>query len=137
MEKVLKDVGQFMDATSDPRPANPELPHPNVRALRVRLLREEFTEYLEAEETDDLVEIADALADLTYIVAGTALKYGIPLDEVFREVHETNMAKFPGGIADVRADGKVMKPEGWKPPDIAALLERRGWRKQKDEVVNG
>jgi len=137
MEKVVKDVGEFMDATSDPRPTKPELPAPAVRALRIRLLREEFDEYIEAENDNDLVEIADALADLTYIAVGTALKYGIPLDVVFREVHATNMAKFPDGKANVRSDGKVLKPEGWKPPDIAALLQRHGWETQKDGVANG
>jgi len=128
MKSVLDAVSAFMDATQDARPAQPELPPPPTRDLRKRLLQEEFDEYLEGEENDDIVEISDALADMIYIIAGTALKYGIPLDEVFAEVQRSNMEKFPNGRAVIRPDGKILKPEGWKPPDIRAVLETAGYR---------
>jgi predicted HAD superfamily Cof-like phosphohydrolase len=95
-----------------------------VRALRRRLLNEEFTEYLQAETKDDLVEIADALADIIYIACGTAVSYGIPLDRVFAEVHRSNMAKLgPNGKPILRDDGKVMKPANWSPPNVSGIIK--------------
>ena len=67
----------------------------NVRAGRISLLEEEWQEYKEAEASDDLVEVADALGDMVYVIAGTALAYGIPLDRVFQEIHDSNMTKDP------------------------------------------
>ncbi len=84
------------------------------RDLRIRLLEEEWNEYLEAEGFDDLVGIADALADMIYIIAGTALVYGIPLDRVFDEVQRSNMSKFADGV-NVREDGKILKGASYSP----------------------
>lgn len=100
------------------------------RELRMSLLEEEFNEYFDAEENADIVEIADALADIIYIALGTAVSYGIPLDKVFEEVHRSNMAKLVDGKVLRRADGKIQKPEGWTPPDIAGIL-----KKSHDEIV--
>lgn len=95
------------------------------RNLRMRLLEEEMREYLEAEKTNDFVEIADALADIIYIAAGTALCYGIPLDDVFDEVHRSNMAKLGAdGKPLRREDGKIIKPKNWTPPDIEGVLKK-------------
>ncbi len=94
-----------------------------TRMLRIRLLIEEVCEYLKAEQHNDIVEIADALGDIGVICDGTAWEYGIPLDEVRQEIHQSNMAKAPGGVVRKRADNKVLKPEGWKPPNIRAVLE--------------
>ena len=99
------------------------------RELRMSLLEEEFNEYVDAEEDADIIEIADALADIIYIALGTAVSYGIPLDKVFEEVHRSNMAKLVDGKVLRRADGKVQKPEGWTPPDIAGVL-----KKSHDEI---
>jgi predicted HAD superfamily Cof-like phosphohydrolase len=92
------------------------------RDLRKKLLIEEVNEYYNAEYADDLVEIADALADIIYIACGTAVSYGIPLDRVFTEVHRSNMAKLVDGKVLRRSDGKIQKPEGWTPPDIETIL---------------
>ena len=67
----------------------------------------------------DLVEIADGLADLIYVLIGTSIAYGIDLEPIWDEVHKTNMAKVGGGV---RGDGKILKPEGWEPPEIERLL---------------
>ena len=96
----------------------------NERELRINLLQEEFNEYLNAEEKADIVEIADALADIIYIACGTAVSYGIPLADVFEEVHASNMAKLVDGKVIRREDGKIQKPEGWQPPDIKSVLEK-------------
>lgn len=104
----------------------PQIPSEKVRKLRVSLISEEAKELELALLSNDMVEIADACADLIYVVNGTAISYGINLHPVFNEVQRTNMAKVGGGE---RADGKIMKPEGWTPPDIAGVLVKQGWTK--------
>lgn len=96
-----------------------------LRALRRKILREEFKEYEDAEDDDDLVEIADALADIVYVAIGTALEYGIPLDRVLAEVHRSNMSKCVEGKIVKREDGKILKPPTFSPPDIKGVLFRR------------
>lgn len=84
--------------------------------LRRRLLTEEFQEYLTATAADDVIGIADALADMVYVIYGTALHYGIDLDAVLAEVHRSNMTKTG------HHNGKAVKGDGYQPPDIAAVL---------------
>lgn len=102
------------------KPAAPDVARAH---LRMKLIREEFEEFANAWCEDNLVEIADALADMIYVILGTALSYGLPLDLVFAEVHRTNLAKEKGSLRD---DGKIMKPEGWVAPDIAGILKKAG-----------
>jgi predicted HAD superfamily Cof-like phosphohydrolase len=94
-----------------------------LATLRVALLKEEVGEFVTASEKGDLVAIADALADITYVIYGTALTYGIDLDSVLREVHRSNMSKLGSdGKPLIRDDGKVLKSERYFPPDIASVL---------------
>lgn len=124
----VDDVREFHELMEQPSRTVPELPSDEERALRRRLLLEEVKEYIDADIYDDIVEIADGLADMIYIICGTALSYGIPLAEVFAEVHASNMAKRgPDGRIVKREDGKVLKPPGWSPPDIARILREAGW----------
>ena len=118
------DVKDFHVAFGQRVGEKPELPEPEERSLRIKLLTEEFAEYTEAEIEHDLVEIADALADIIYIACGTAVSYGIPLDEIFNEVHRSNMAKLVDGKVLRREDGKIQKPEGWTAPDIKNILDK-------------
>jgi predicted HAD superfamily Cof-like phosphohydrolase len=118
------DVRDFHQAFGQRIGEKPELPDIEERKLRIKLLDEEVFEYTDAEYADDLVEIADALADIIYIACGTAVSYGIPLDDVFAEVNRSNMAKLVDGKVIRRADGKVQKPEGWTAPDIKGVLEK-------------
>ena len=95
----------------------------SLAKLRVALLQEEVGEFITASEKGDLVAIADALADIAYVVYGTALTYGIDLDSVLREVHRSNMSKLGNdGKPLIRDDGKVLKSERYFPPDIASVL---------------
>jgi predicted HAD superfamily Cof-like phosphohydrolase len=95
-----------------------------IRNLRKDLLTEEYFEYLLGEENSDIVEIADALADMIYIINGTALAYGINLPAVFREVHRSNMSKLDeNGNPIFRSDGKVLKGGSYSPPDILSVIE--------------
>lgn len=100
----------------------PDVPAELV-ALRLRLLAEESGELAQATAAGDLVAIADALADITYVVFGTAVTYGIDLDAVVREVHRSNMSKLDAdGRAVLRDDGKVLRSDRYVPPDVRGVL---------------
>jgi predicted HAD superfamily Cof-like phosphohydrolase len=93
--------------------------------LRYKLIREENEEYLEAALKGDLVEVADALGDILYILCGTLLKHGLEnkIDEVFREIQRSNMSKLGADGKPIhREDGKVMKGPNYFKPDIASIL---------------
>lgn len=122
MTNFYTDVKEFQTAVGQHVGENPEFPEHAERALRMRLLEEEWTEYVIGEQNNDLENIAKELADIIYIVCGTAVSYGIPLDRVFDEVHRSNMAKLVDGKPVRREDGKILKPEGWTPPDIKKVL---------------
>ena len=122
MRAAMRNVAAFMRKFGAPVLKTPTIAPPERAALRVELLTEEFIETINAIEREDLVEIADGLADLVYVALGTAHEYGIPLDRVWTEVHRTNMAKAGG---ERREDGKILKPPGWTPPDIAGILAGR------------
>jgi predicted HAD superfamily Cof-like phosphohydrolase len=95
--------------------------------LRYKLMREENEEYLDAAKTGDLVEVADALGDMLYILCGTILKHGMQhkIEEVYREIQKSNMSKLgPGGVPIYREDGKVMKGPDYFRPDIKAILDK-------------
>jgi len=95
-----------------------------TRWLRIGLMAEEMAEYLTAEDAGSLVHIADALGDIGVIADGTALSYGIPLDDVRKEIHRSNMSKLDSNGKPIkRSDGKILKSELYSPPDIAAILE--------------
>jgi predicted HAD superfamily Cof-like phosphohydrolase len=98
----------------------------HLAKLRVVLLEEEVSEFVTASDKGDLVGIADALADMVYVIYGTALTYGIDLDAVLREVHRSNMSKLGSdGKPLIRDDGKVLKSDRYFPPDIATVLSRQ------------
>ena len=122
MTNFYKDVKEFQTAVGQNVGQTPEFPDGPERALRMKLLQEEFDEYNEGEYNNDLENIAKELADIIYIVCGTAVSYGIPLDKVFDEVHRSNMAKLVDGKPIRRDDGKILKPEGWTPPDVKKIL---------------
>lgn len=94
--------------------------------LRYKLMREENEEYLEAAEKGDLVEIADALGDMMYILCGTILSHGLQhkIEEVFEEIQRSNMSKLDAnGKPIYREDGKVLKGESYFKPNIADILK--------------
>lgn len=146
MKDALEKLKEFHLVFNCARQDKPGLTDDKTAVLRCALINEELRELSEAIDADDLVEIADALADLCYVVIGTAVAYGIPLDKVFEEVHRSNMKKAvlceacggaklvsPAGPVCIRCsgtglgvkyreDGKVLKPEGWTPPDIKGVL---------------
>jgi predicted HAD superfamily Cof-like phosphohydrolase len=123
MSNMYQDVKDFQTAVGQNIGVKPELPDPAERELRLRLLKEEYEEYIQGECKNDVENIAKELADIIYIVCGTAASYGIPLDRVFDEVHKSNLSKLgEDGKPLRREDGKILKPQGWKPPDIKSIL---------------
>ena len=94
--------------------------------LRFDLMKEENEEYLEAVQNNDIVEIADALGDMLYILCGTILEHGLQhkIEAVFDEIQRSNMSKLGAdGKPIYREDGKVMKgPNNFK-PNFEAILK--------------
>lgn len=115
-------------AIGDPR-------RPDIKVdqdLRVELIREEFEELKMALAEGNIVEAADALADLQYVINGAAASWGIDLASVYEEVHRSNMSKAAEAVdatntrkltGQKRADGKVMKGPNYSPPDVAGVLK--------------
>jgi predicted HAD superfamily Cof-like phosphohydrolase len=146
---LRSQVQAFHAAIGQTDPTTPQVPSDERVRLRARLITEEYFETMRAlfgdnaslriaeacvlnafdpdcgcEPRVDLVEFADGCADLAYVVEGSMLEFGINSEPIAAEVHRTNMAKVGGGK---RADGKVVKPDGWQPPDIEGELRRQGW----------
>lgn len=97
-----------------------------ARALRRELVKEEYLEFRTADREGNQPELLDAIIDQIWVLWGTALKFWGPekANAAAAEVARTNLAKVIGeGLPLFREDGKVIKPEGWQPPNIAAILE--------------
>ena len=95
--------------------------------LRFNLMKEENEEYLEAANANDLVEVADALGDMLYILAGTIIEHGMQykIDEVFDEIQRSNMSKLgEDGHPIFREDGKVLKGPNYFKPNIGSILKK-------------
>ena len=123
---IMRDVAEFLGS-------NPDQPAPLSRAdllprsrnfLWRALIREEQRELAEAMAQEDIVAIAHEATDLVYVTVGMMVESGIPFDRVWREVHAANMRKVDPTTGEVRhrEDGKILKPEGWTPADVAAAL---------------
>jgi predicted HAD superfamily Cof-like phosphohydrolase len=117
---VFDDQAMFMRAcgqtTSGQNPAQAE--------LYDRLVDEELSELEEAVAAGDRTEEFDAVLDILVVVIGYGLSRGFPMNEGWAEVMRSNMAKIDPqtGAVRRREDGKILKPEGWTPPDLASLL---------------
>lgn len=95
--------------------------------LRFNLMDEENKEYLEAANEGDLVEVADALGDMLYILCGTILEHGMQykIEEVFEEIQKSNMSKLGvDGRPIYREDGKVLKGPNYFRPDIKTIMDK-------------
>lgn len=139
-------VREFHDAFGHPVQCGPVVPTLEHRILRVKLIAEELTELAQASGVSlnicpngkdyrvdvnpisggavDLVECADALGDLRYVVDGSNLVYGFPGEAVLAEIHRSNMSKLGEDRKPIyREDGKVMKGSNYTAPDIARVLQ--------------
>ncbi len=119
MTTTYEDVKEFQVAMGL---AVGDLSAPDItrdQEMRVRLIEEEVTELIDALASGDVVGVADALADIQYVVNGAAIVWGIDLDPVAAEVHRSNMTKRGGKL---REDGKLLKPDHYEPPNIERVL---------------
>lgn len=116
-----EDVKVFMEASDQV-----EIGWGNQCQLYRKLIDEEFTELMDALDNKDMVEVADACADLKWVIEGLEHTLNIPQQEVWDEVARSNLKKIDPltGKVKKREDGKVMKPEGWTPPDIKSIIEQ-------------
>jgi len=113
------DVKTFMDAC-DQKENN----YGSQANLYIDLILEEFKELMVAFGNRDIVEIADACADLKWVIEGLEHTLQIPQQEVWDEVARSNLSKISStGKVIKREDGKVLKPEGWTPPNIKAIIK--------------
>ena len=117
-----KDVREFMtDVAIHKLPAYPQIPSYKIRQLSIALIKEEVNEELiPALEKCDLSEIADGGIDSIVVILDALAFFGIYVQPIWDEIHRTNMLKKGGKF---REDGKLLKPEGWKPPEIEAIIE--------------
>jgi len=145
MNNSYNRVREFMETFGHPVYDEPQLINdPSWEMMRLELIREEFCELLDAlgyedsaeeirrvyintdvdySEKRDLVSAADALGDLEYVTNGMAVGMGINLPAVVKEIHRSNMTKLgPDGKPIYREDGKVLKGEGYEPPDLRTVL---------------
>lgn len=115
-----EDVKTFMDACD--QKSTDYGPQAN---LYMRLIMEEYKELVFAFGNRDMVEIADACADLKWVIEGLEHTLNLPQQEIWDEVARSNLAKIsPNGKVLKREDGKVLKPDGWTPPDIKSILKK-------------
>ena len=94
--------------------------------LRFNLMKEENEEYYEAAKRNDIIEVADALGDMLYILCGTILSHGMQnkIHEVFEEIQRSNMSKLgENGKPIYRKDGKVMKGPKYFKPNIESIIK--------------
>ena len=120
----FEKVGDFMQAFSQEVLYEPILPDFNLAALRLDLIEEEVQELRDGLAKGSMLEIADALTDILYVVYGAGHAFGIDLDECFDEVHSSNMTKLgEDGRPMYRDDGKVMKGPNYREPDLRQFVE--------------
>ena len=119
-------VFHFMHSFGQETLSRPTLPPVDLAELRLDLIQEEVDELATAFINQDIVEIADALTDILYVTYGAGHAFGLDLDECFEEVHQSNMSKLGiDGKPIYREDGKVLKGRGYKPPQLARIIQSK------------
>jgi predicted HAD superfamily Cof-like phosphohydrolase len=155
MEKIdsLNQVAEFHKTFNAPILEQPQIPSIDRCQLRVALLQEELNELKQAIEDQDLVEIADALCDLQYVLSGAVLEFGLgeKFVSLFTEVQRSNMSKACATVKEAedtvehyqgldqeayyeksgekynvhrKSDNKVLKNKYYSPADLTTILNR-------------
>lgn len=128
IQQMVKEFHEKFDCVVNDRPTVPDLA---TMLLRADLISEEFEEleekgfdFISTPSKPDLVQIADALGDILYVVYGTAVSCGIDMEPIVAEIHRSNMSKVqPDGTILRREDGKIIKPDTYSPADIKSIIE--------------
>jgi predicted HAD superfamily Cof-like phosphohydrolase len=117
-----KDVEDFMESGQQDFPDLQGMTSKQAK-LYMDLITEEYNETWRAFNVDkDVVEVADGLADMVWVIMGMASTLDIPFDKVWNEVKASNMSKFVNGKVVKNSDGKIMKPSGYFRPNIGDIL---------------
>ena len=120
MSKVFSDVQLFMSA------AGQTITEDNSEQSKLyhRLINEEFHEFVDARLKEDDVETADACFDMIWVIVGYMLSRGWNCEKIWDEGALSNLRKIDKETKKVlkREDGKVLKPEGWQPPDFSKFV---------------
>jgi len=127
MKSAIEKLIDFHQSFKVNIESKPIIPSNHRCQLRQKLLEEELNEFKEAWVENDIEEVADALADLQYVLLGTVLEFGLQdyFSEIFNEVHRSNMSKLDEfGNPVRRNDGKVIKSDQFIPPDIQKILNK-------------
>jgi predicted HAD superfamily Cof-like phosphohydrolase len=154
MNDYLKKVKIFHETFGAPVLENPQIPSKERCDLRISLLQEELNELSEAIKNKDIVEVADALCDLQYVLSGAILEFGLgeKFDELFDEVQRSNMSKACNSIQESietishykkkddtesvykqkgekwivyrTSDDKVLKSINYSPADLKNIIEK-------------
>jgi predicted HAD superfamily Cof-like phosphohydrolase len=124
MKNLIEKVEEFNTAFNLPIRKETTNLDRNEIVLQYRLLLEELEEYADAAADGDLVEVADAIGDMLYVLIGTAIRHGIQdkLEDIFNEIHRSNMSKLEDGKPLYNEYGKVIKSSSYSPPNIKFLL---------------
>ena len=127
MNKQLESVKEFHRTYNQPILSTPQIPSLERCKLRYDLIAEELKEFKDAYEAGDIVEVADALSDLTYVVNGSYLEFGLGdlQEELFDEVQRSNMSKLDAdGNVLYHPNGKVKKSDLFSEPDLKSIIDR-------------
>jgi predicted HAD superfamily Cof-like phosphohydrolase len=121
MSKVFTDVQVFMAAAGQTISKN----NPEQTLLYHRLITEEYQEFCQARLVEDDIETADACFDMMWVIVGYMLSKGWDCEKIWDEGALSNLRKIDKKTKKVlkREDGKVLKPEGWQPPDFSKFVK--------------
>lgn len=123
MSKTFTDVSVFLTAVGQSTPSKP-IGETDQSKLYKKLIDEEYQEFLEAFYTDDTAEEIDACFDMMWVIIGYMKSRGWDCENIWDEGAKSNLSKIDPntGLVRRREDGKILKPEGWKPPDFKKFV---------------
>jgi len=123
MSKTFTDVIMFMLASGQTINVDNE----EQAQLYHRLINEEYNEFIVARNQKDDVETLDACFDMIWVIVGYMLSKGYDVEGAWDEGAKSNLAKIDAETGKVikRADGKVLKPEGWQKPDFSKYINKQ------------
>jgi predicted HAD superfamily Cof-like phosphohydrolase len=125
MTKVFTDVTVFLKAVGQEIPKFPQSTVSDQAELYKKLIKEEVEEFWEAEAVSDDVEQIDACFDMMWVIVGYMKSRGWDCENIWDEGAKSNLSKIDPvtGLVKRREDGKILKPEGWKPPDFTKFIK--------------
>ena len=127
MSKVFTDVSVFLAAVGQETPSKPTLVETPQSALYKKLIDEEYAEFIEAWRDEDDVEKLDACFDMIWVIVGYMKSRGWDCENSWDEGAKSNLSKIDpltGKVIRRPEDGKILKPDGWQPPDFSKYVKK-------------